>query len=181
MQTTPKTIRVIRNLSYAAICLALCIILPFLTGQIPQVGNMLSPMHIPVLLAGYLCGPWWAMAVGFIAPLLRFLLFGMPYILPTGLAMCFELLTYGLVSGLLYRALPKKVGYVYLSLVVSMLAGRIVWGIASLVIYGVMGNPFTWAIFFAGAFVNAVPGIIVHIVIIPILVLALRRARIITH
>ncbi len=93
---------VIRKLTRAAICLALCMVLPFLTGQIPQIGSALSPMHIPVLLGGFLCGPGWAAAVGFVAPLLRFVLFGMPPIFPTGLAMSVELMVYGLVSGLLY-------------------------------------------------------------------------------
>ena len=97
--------RFVRDLTFAAICLALCMVLPFLTGQIPEVGSMLCPMHIPVLLAGFLCGPWWAMAVGAVAPLLRFFLFGMPPLFPTGLAMCFELAAYGLASGLLYRLL----------------------------------------------------------------------------
>ena len=95
----------IRKLTYSAVCLALCMILPFLTGQIPQIGSALCPMHIPVLLAGFLCGPWWAMAVGAVAPLLRFALFGMPPLFPTGAAMCFELAAYGLVSGLLYTRL----------------------------------------------------------------------------
>ena len=71
----------IRHLTYAAICLALCLVLPFLTGQIPQIGSALCPMHLPVLLAGFICGPWWAAAVGFVAPLLRHLIFGMPPIL----------------------------------------------------------------------------------------------------
>lgn len=47
-----------RNLVYAGAALALCLVLPFLTGQIPQIGSALCPMHIPVLLAGFLCGPW---------------------------------------------------------------------------------------------------------------------------
>lgn len=179
MQTKSKIHLFIRHLVYAAVCLALCMALPFLTGQIPQIGSALCPMHIPVLLAGFLCGPWWAMAVGALAPMLRYLLFSMPPPLPTGLAMTFELLTYGLAAGLLYRLLPKKPGYVYVSLIGAMLAGRIVWGIASLIVYGAMGNPFTWPIFFAGAFANAVPGIIVHIVLVPVLVLALKRAKII--
>ena len=44
----------LRSLIYAALCLALCLYLPFLTGQIPQIGKALSPMHIPVLLCGFL-------------------------------------------------------------------------------------------------------------------------------
>ena len=175
MQTTQKNLTVRRMVS-AALCLALCMVLPFLTGQIPQIGSALSPMHIPVLLAGFLCGPWWAMAVGAAAPLLRFALFGMPPIFPTGVAMCFELAAYGLVSGLLYARLPKKTANIYVSLLVAMLTGRVVWGIARVALSGVAGQPFTWAAFLAGAFINAVPGIILHILLVPVIVLALRRA-----
>ena len=168
----------IRKLTYAAVCLALCMVLPFLTGQIPQIGSALCPMHIPVLLAGFLCGPWWAMAVGAVAPILRFALFGMPPLFPTGAAMCFELATYGLVSGLLYARLSKRASNLYVSLISAMLAGRIVWGCAMVVLLGAKETPFTWAAFLAGAFVNAVPGIIVHILLIPLIVLALQKARI---
>lgn len=171
--------QLIRDLTYAALCLALALVLPFLTGQIPQVGSALCPMHIPVLLAGFLCGPWWAGAVGAAAPLLRFALFGMPPPLPTGLAMTFELLSYGVAAGLLYRLLPKKPVYVYVSLVGAMLIGRCVWGLAASVIFTALGSPFSWAIFAAGAFTNAIPGIVLHILLIPALVLALRRAKII--
>ncbi len=175
MKTKTRNSAILR-MAYAAVCLALCMVLPFLTGQIPQIGSALSPMHIPVLLAGFLCGPWWAAAVGAVAPLLRFALFGMPPIFPTGVAMCFELAGYGLVSGLLYRKLPKKAVNVYVSLLTAMLAGRVVWGIVRVLLSGVAGEPFTWAAFMAGAFVNAVPGIIIHILLIPGIVIALRKA-----
>ena len=168
----------IRKLTYSAVCLALCMILPFLTGQIPQIGSALCPMHIPVLLAGFLCGPWWAMAVGAVAPLLRFALFGMPPLFPTGAAMCFELAGYGLVSGLLYTRLPKCTANIYVSLISAMLLGRIVWGCSMALLLGGSEAPFTWAAFLAGAFANAVPGIIVHILLIPLIVLALKKARI---
>ena len=175
MKTKTRNSAILR-MAYAAVCLALCMVLPFLTGQIPQIGSALSPMHIPVLLAGFLCGPWWAAAVGAVAPLLRFALFGMPPIFPTGVAMCFELAGYGLVSGLLYRKLPKKAVNVYVPLLAAMLEGRVIWGIVRVLLSGVAGEPFTWAAFMAGAFVNAVPGIIVHIALIPVIVLALRKA-----
>ena len=168
----------IRHLTYAAICLALCLVLPFLTGQIPQIGSALCPMHLPVLLAGFICGPWWAAAVGLVAPLLRHLIFGMPPIL-TAIAMAFELLTYGIISGLLYRLLPKKTGYIYLSLIGAMIVGRVVWGVVQVIILGLSGSPFTWAAFWAGAIANAIPGIIVQLVLIPLLVMALKKARII--
>lgn len=180
MKTHNRLHLFIRRLVFASVCLALCMVLPFLTGQVPQIGKMLCPMHIPVLLAGFLCGPWWAMAVGAAAPLLRYALFGMPQILPTGIAMCFELLAYGLAAGLLYRLFPKKNGFIYLSLIGSMLIGRILWGVASIVIFSAAGEPFTWAFFFAGAFANAIPGIIVQLVLIPVLVMALKKAGLIT-
>lgn len=166
----------IQKLSIAAVCLALCMVLPFLTGQIPEVGNMLSPMHIPVLLCGFVCGPLWAAAVGCIAPLLRFAMFGMPPLFPTGAAMCLELATYGAVTGLLHRKLPRRAGNVYIALVAAMLCGRIVWGVVRVIFAGVTGSAFTWAAFIAGAFTQAVPGIILHIVLVPVIVLALQKA-----
>ena len=166
----------VRNLTAAAVCLALCMVLPFLTGQIPEIGSALSPMHIPVLLAGFLCGPWWAAAVGVVAPLLRFALFGMPPIFPTGIAMCFELAAYGVTAGLLYRLLPKKNANIYVALIAAMVLGRVIWGGVMVVLMGITGAGFTWAAFMAGAFLNAVPGIIVHILLIPVLVMALRKA-----
>lgn len=168
----------IRDLVFAAVCLALCMVLPFLTGQLPQIGSALSPMHIPVLLAGFLCGPWWAMAVGAVAPLLRHAALGMPPLI-TAVAMSFELAAYGLFSGLLYARLPKKTVNIYVSLIAAMVLGRVVWGAAMLVISGVTGSAFTWAAFLAGALLNAIPGIIVHILLIPVIVMALRKAGLI--
>lgn len=165
----------IRKLTYAALFLALALVLPFLTGQIPQIGSALSPMHIPVLLCGFLVGWPWGLAVGFIAPLLRSVIFGMPVMVPGAVAMAFELAVYGLVSGILYRLLPKKKWSIYVTLIVAMLAGRVIWGIARLIIAGLSGNSFTWALFLAGAFTNAVPGIILHIILIPVIVMVLER------
>lgn len=155
--------------------LALALVLPFLTGQIPQIGNAFCPMHIPVLLCGFFCGPWYALAVGSLAPLLRFFIFGMPPLMPTGIAMCFELAVYGLVSGLLYRALPKKKWSIFVALIGAMLAGRIVWGAARAILYGVGGSEFGWAAFVSGAFLNAIPGIIVQLTLIPVLVMSLEK------
>lgn len=159
----------------ATMFLALALVLPFLTGQLPQIGNALCPMHIPVILCGFFCGPWYALAIGFIAPLLRLLLFGMPPLIPIGIPMCFELATYGLVVGILYKILPKKKPYIYVSLITAMLAGRIVWGISRLILYGLGKSEFGWVAFMSGAFLNAIPGIIIQIIIIPILVMALNK------
>ena len=165
----------LRQLILAAMFLTLALALPFLTGQIPQVGSALCPMHIPVLLCGFFCGPWYALAVGLVAPLLRFALFGMPPLMPTGIAMCFELATYGFVSGLLYKLLPGKKVFTYVTLIAAMLAGRIIWGIARVILAGLAQSEFAWTAFLSGAFVNAVPGIILHMLLIPVLVIALKR------
>jgi predicted membrane protein len=133
-------------------------------------------MHLPVLLAGFLCGPWWALMVGITAPLLRHILFSMPPLL-TAIAMSFELAAYGAVSGMMYRKLPKNLPGIYLSLITAMLCGRILWGIVRVLMTGVSGEVFTWRLFLAGAFSNAIPGILLQLIVIPILVAALKKAN----
>lgn len=161
----------------AAVCLVLCYVLPFLTGQIPQIGAALSPMHLPALLCGFVAGPWYALAVGLIAPITRSLMFGMPNLYPTAVAMSFELAAYGFFSGLLYAKLPKKPQYVYISLVGAMILGRVVWGVAQAVLLGLGGSSFGMPAFVAGAITGAVPGMIAQIVLIPAIVMALDRAK----
>lgn len=100
--------------------------------------------YIPVFLCAYMSGWKWAAAVGFVSPFIRYSAFGMPPIMPVGIGMAFEMLTYGLVAGILYKVLPKKTVNIYVSLIISMIAGRIVWGITRLVIAGVVADQFTW-------------------------------------
>ena len=166
----------VKKLVSAGVCLALCLVLPFLTGNIPQIGSALSPMHIPVLLCGFICGWPYGLAVGFAAPLLRHLLFHMPP-MPAALSMAFELAAYGVLTGVLYRLLPRKPFHIYVTLIVSMLLGRVVWGAAQVVVLGLSGSAFSWQAFMAGAFINGIPGIICHIVLIPIIVFAWQKAR----
>ena len=166
----------VRKLTYSALFLAIAMVLPLLTAQIPEIGKSLCPMHIPVLLCGFLCGWPWGLAVGFIAPLLRSVIFGMPVMFPGAVAMAFELAVYGCVSGLLYKLLPKTKVNLYVTLIVAMIAGRVVWGIVRLILAGLSGNGFTWAMFISGAVTTAIPGIILHIILIPILVMVLERA-----
>lgn len=166
---------------YSAVCLALALVLPFLTGQIQQFGNALCPMHIPIFLCGFLCGWPYGVMVGFVAPILRFAVFGMPVLMPTGISMAFELATYGLVAGLLYKKLPKSNWNIYISLIVAMILGRVVWGIARFVLTGFQATEFPLSAFVAGAVTNAVPGIILHIVLIPILVIALKKAKLVLN
>ena len=166
----------VRKMTYSALFLAIALVLPLLTAQIPEIGKSLCPMHIPVLLCGFLCGWPWGLAVGFIAPLLRSVIFGMPVMFPGAVAMAFELAVYGCVSGLLYKLLPKTKVNIYVTLIIAMIAGRVVWGIVRLILAGLSGNAFTWAMFISGAITTAIPGMILHIVLIPILVMVLERA-----
>lgn len=162
-----------RNLVLTALFVALGLCLPFLTGQIPEIGSKLLPMHLPVILCGFVCGGGWGLLAGFITPLLRSLLFHMPYMYPTAIAMAFELATYGLVSGIVYSLLPKKKSSVIISLLTAMVAGRVIWGIVRYVLTFVGGSTFSMQLFIAGAVLDAIPGIILQIIIIPILVFAL--------
>ncbi len=170
-----------RELVMSSVCMAFCLVLPFLTGQIPEIGSALSPMHIPVLLCGFICGWQYGLVVGLIAPLLRFFLFGMPPLFPTGVAMAFELATYGAVTGLLYKKVHNKISHTYIVLIIAMLTGRIVWGTVMLILSGITQTLFTWKMFAAGAFVTALPGIMCHILIIPPIVLALKKAGFVNY
>lgn len=163
----------------AALFLALSYVMPFLTGQIPEIGSMLCPMHLPVLLCGFLCGWPWGLAVGFIAPLFRSLTLGMPPLFPAAVCMAFELAAYGAVAGLMHRILPRKKPFVYISLLVSMIIGRMVWGTAMFVCMGIGDGTFTFSAFIAGAFTNAIPGIILQILLIPILVMIIDNPKVI--
>ena len=137
----------LRKLTYSALYMAIALILPFVTGQIPEIGAMLCPMHIPALLCGFMCGWPWGVAVGFISPLLRSVMFGMPAMFPAAIAMAFELAVYGGMAGLLYSRLPRKKWMIYAALLISMIAGRVVWGAVQALLAGLSGNSFTWTLF----------------------------------
>lgn len=166
----------LRRLVFSAMFLTLCMVLPFLTMQLPEIGGMLSPMHFPVLLCGFVCGPVWGALVGLVAPILRSILFGMPPLFPTATAMAVEMAVYGAVTGIMYRALPRKAWALWISLVIAMLAGRIAWGLVMYLLMAVKGSDFTMTAFFAGAFVKAWPGILCQLVLVPALVPVLSKA-----
>lgn len=179
-----KQSRGIKKLVLSAMFMAIGLVLPFITGQIQQIGNMLLPMHIPVLFCGLICGWQYGAVVGFVLPLLRYVLFGMPPIFPTGVSMSFELAVYGAVIGLNMQQLGKRnttdsgknyVRNLYLALIGAMLAGRIVWGLVWFILARATMQPFTMEMFMAGAFLTAIPGIIVQLILIPGIMTALKR------
>ena len=164
-----------KRLTISAVLLALGLILPFFTGQIQAIGNKLLPMHIPILICGFVCGWKYGLMVGFMTPLLRSLLFSMPAPI-NAICMAFELATYGATSGLIYQKAKRSPFRIYLSLLAAMLTGRIVWGCICMLVYGLSQSAFTWQMFCGGALINAIPGIAVQLVLIPIIILALEKA-----
>ena len=165
----------VNNLVTAALFLCIGLILPFFTGG-QLFGAMLLPMHLPVLLCGIILGPKYGLLVGLLLPITRFLMVGHPPFPIPGIPMTFELATYGAIIGLLYIKLPKTVPCLYAALVGAMLAGRVVWGAAMTVIAGVTDIPFSFAMFMGGAFANAWSGIALQIIVVPTLIIALKKA-----
>lgn len=177
-----KNKNLINKICLSGLFIALGIVLPFLTGQIPEIGSMLSPMHIPVLICGIVCGWKYGILVGAITPILRSVIFHMPPMYPTAISMAFELATYGFVSGLLFKifneAIFKKKYLLYIVLIISMLSGRIVWGIARFILAVFNDSQvFTFKMFLTGAFIQAWPGIILHLILIPLIIFTLIKTN----
>ena len=158
----------------AAMFITIGLLLPYLTLNNFLLGQVLLLMHIPVLLSGVLVGPRYGLIVGLLLPITRSLLIGSPPMWPIAVAMTFELATYGLIIGLLYNKLPKSIPFLVVSLIGAMLAGRVVWAAAMVTISGLSDVYFSFAAFTTGAFVNAIPGIILQLIIVPVIILAFK-------
>ncbi len=170
----------LQKLVLSAMFLGLGLVLPFFTGQIQQIGNMLLPMHLPVILCGLIAGWKYGLVVGAVTPVLRSAIFGMPVMYPTAIAMAFELAAYGFLVGFLFeKARWQCVKSLYRCLVAAMIGGRIVWGIVMTVILGLGENGFTLTAFLTGAFINAIPGIIAQLVLVPAIMLALNKTHLV--
>ncbi len=167
----------LRKLVLSAMFLAIGMILPTLTMQIKEIGDTLLPMHLPVMLCGLICGPFWGGFIGSVLPFLRSVTFGMPPLYPNAVWMALELAAYGAVIGLVYLLFKKKnTAAVYVSLITAMIAGRVAWGIAKAVLMGLGGKAFTFAAFITGGFVDAIPGIIIQLVLIPVIMKIVDKA-----
>ena len=161
-----------------AVCIALCVVLPQAFHAVPNAGAIYLPMHIPVLLCGLICGWPYGLLCGLAGPALSALLTGMPpaAVLPGMLVECG---VYGLAAGLLMQLLRTKHLYadLYISLAAAMLLGRVVSGIAKALIFS--AGSYSMASWVAGSFVTALPGIVIQLALLPSIVYALMRARLI--
>lgn len=168
--------KAINKMIFAALFLALALILPFLGGQIPEINSVFCPMHIPIFLCGFICGWRWGVTVGFVSPLLRSLIFGFPVFYPVAVTMMFELAAYGLITGIMKELLPKKRGYIYCSLIVAMIIGRVCRTVAMIACSAIVGNSFIFSTFMTGVILKSIPGIIAHLIIVPIAIMLIDKA-----
>ncbi|MDO4361380.1 MAG: ECF transporter S component [Eubacteriales bacterium] len=161
-----------------AVCIALCVVLPQAFHAIPNAGSIYCPMHIPVLLCGLICGWQYGLLCGIAGPLVSALITGMPpaAVLP---GMLVECAAYGALTGLMMQLVHTKKAYpdLYISLLVAMLGGRIISGIAKALIFS--AGSYSMTAWVTGSFVTSLPGIIVHLVLIPSIVYALMKAKLI--
>lgn len=164
-----------KNLIVAAMCAALCVVLPMAFHAIPNAGSIFLPMHIPVLLCGFLCGWPYGLCCGLLGCLLSSVLTGMPpaAILP---AMACELAVYGAVSGAAYPRVRVRsdAARIYICLLSAMLCGRIVSGVLNALIF--RAGSYSLEIWLAASFTTALPGIAIQLVLIPSMLLVLQRA-----
>ena len=165
-----------KQLVLAALCVALGVVLPVAFHSIPNAGSVLLPMHIPVLLCGLVCGPVYGLLSGILTPLLSSMITGMPPMAYLPGMLC-ELAAYGLVSGVFWHKVKHTVPMMYASLVTAMVAGRLVWGAVRFVLAGLAGSSFPFSAFLSGAVLTAVPGIVAQLILIPLIVAALQKAK----
>ena len=59
----------------------------------------------------------------------------------------------------------------------TMVAGRLVWGAVRFILAGLTGSSFPFSAFLSGALLTAVPGILAQLILIPLIVNALTKAK----
>ena len=167
----------IKRMIFAAVCVALCLVLPMAFHAIPNAGSVFLPMHIPVLLSGIVCGWPNGFICGLIGPLVSSLLTGMPpaAMLPS---MMVECCVYGLTTGLVmkYVRTGKLLPDLYISMIAAMILGRAISGIAKSLIFSPGTAPFAWV---TTSLVTGIPGIVIQLLLIPLIIVALTRAHLV--
>lgn len=167
----------------AALMIALGLVLPLFLGGVEVLGQSISPMHIPALICGLTCGPLFGAVAGFIMPLLRSAIFGMPPFPVVSLPMAFELAAYGALAGLLYPLcvkmlkLQNRIPAMYAALVAAMVGGRLVGGAAKAIVMGAQGKGYTFEAFIGAYFVATAVGAVIHLIIVPAITVALEKAK----
>lgn len=172
------TMTPVKKLVFTAVCAALCLVLPLAFHTVPNAGTIFLPMHIPVLLCGLICGWPYGLVCGLLGPAISSLT-GMPPIamLPS---MMVECATYGAVTGLMMKFIHTKHATVdlYISMITAMVLGRVVSGLAKALIFSPGVAPFAWV---TTSLITGIPGICIQLVVMPVVVFALTKARLIPN
>ena len=161
-----------QRLVLAGLLTAVGIALPVAFHALSLSGSIFLPMHIPVLLCGLICGWKYGLAAGAVVPLLSSVLTGMPPLYPVAISMAFELSAYGAVIGL-----ASKKTNTFVALIIAMLSGRAVLGVSNVVLLSLSGKSYAWSAFISGAFVTALPGIIIQLILIPLIYAAVQKNK----
>ena len=168
----------VKKMIITAVCIALCVIVPMAFHVFPNGGKIFTPMYIPVLLCGLICGTPYGIICGVLGPIFSSVLTGMP--LPVAVPpMIVELATYGAVTGLMMRIIRtgKTTADLYISLTTAMMVGRVVSGIAKALIFS--KGSYSFAIWVTANFVTALPGVVLQLVLVPVIVVTLIKAKVI--
>ncbi len=158
-----------QKLVLTGIFIAIGLILPMLTGMIPGIGMALLPMHLPIFICAYVCGSKYAGLAGIITPLLKVAIWGVPPLMPIGIAMSLELMVYGVVAGAIFWKMKKTLFAAYVGLIIAMVLGRVTWGIAMFAMLGINGQAFTMDAFLSGVLLTSIPGIVIQLLFVPVL------------
>lgn len=168
----------VKKLVFTAVCAALCLVLPMAFHSIPNAGSIFLPMHIPVLLCGLICGWPFGFVCGLLGPFISSFT-GMPpaAVLPS---MMVECAAYGLVTGLMMKYIHTRhnIADLYISMITAMILGRVVAGFAKAWVFTPGTGAFAWV---TTSLVTGIPGICIQLVVMPAVVLALTRAKLIPN
>lgn len=164
----------IKKMALSVLFLTIGWLLPFVTMQVPEIGSMLCPMHIPIFLCGLILGPWYGLLIGLITPTTRTLMFGTPILFPTSLCMIFELATYGYISGYFYKHLNRKnqnrkLLNLFITLIIAMIVGRFIYGMARFLSGLFSNNLIALTYLLIEAYLGSWPGILIQLTFIPII------------
>lgn len=167
----------IKKIVYIAFFVALGIVFPMIFHLIggPALGKLLLPMHLPVLIGAAFLGPVAGLIMGVVTPILSSLFTGMPPVIPMLPIMVGELGIYGFVMGYLFFELKLNV---YLSLIITMVAGRVIASLVVLVLvygFGFSKLPVNPIIYFYGTISAGFTGIIGQLIIVPVVLKYIKR------
>ncbi len=165
----------LRSVVLGGMLTALGVLLPIVFHAM-GLGKVFLPMHIPVFLAGFVCGPAIAMLVGIVTPLISSVFTGMPpFMPPIAQAMVLELAVYGLVTGYLFR--KARLG-VYVSMIIAIISGRIVYGVLAHLLMPLLGFPNVpiWAPLTV-SLLESLPGVVLQLVVVPGLLALVKQHR----